>query len=669
MTDKRPLAVLGCFLLLNLGVVVFLRDCIPAVAGLYPEVPASAHWFDAQHAGLLYFLAPLVTMAAIVTLLAPGLLVVVAFGSAGSAGELLLKGFGLSYILHVAAGTLVKAVSDTPLDSTHFILLLSAELVGAYVLLVLRARRATGLFGLFSDPRNHAQLIWPMAIPFLFVIPLLPVIFWQDLNSDGFEAMEIGRTLSTTLLPVFPTAAGTMGLGIGMLPMAYPIHWFIMLFGPIEAATRLPMVLYTVVVYAALVSFIEYRAPRRLRIYEQAALLAGIAGFVTAMSFNSGYDNYFTDMSSPSAFETLTILLILGSAYFLWTGRSGWFLLFTVLGFLARPTMLLIVVLLGAGIWIAARERRRYSLIMIGAAVAIWIGLLLGYEHFFLPVISGGLGPEYTSAGILNRFQYVTFTDLQRFLYAFAPVGILPGLALLAYRWQDPMSRCLAIVSAGYFLVFYLPAFTSLHHFVPVMILPLIVLWRLILFRTDDFRPALLVAATAAVFLYLSLPQHFSINRTFRAIGTRTTYLIGDYRGDFTEYRKSILGTSLFSAFFPYEWNVDDPARELVGGYQQLYYARHDGKPDADTNYLVLPAGGTPAPGFNPVRYDTKGSAWVRSSTIWDADRYHPPSTAYRSRLYTISRETSFYFKGIPANNYDVNLGSFPLLWRIFPGY
>ena len=66
---------------------------------------------------------------------------------------------------------------------------------------------------------------------------------------------------------------------------------------------------------------------------------------------------------------------------------------------------------------------------------------------------------------------------------------------------------------------------------------------------------------------------------------------------------------------------------------------------------------------------DETGSAWVRDRDEWDADRYHPPATGYRSRLYKISRETSFYFKGVPAHNYDVNLGSFPLIWRIFPGF
>lgn len=669
MIDKRLLAGLGAFLLLNLIIVIFLRDTIPAVAALYPELPASSSWFIASHAGLLYCLTPLIITASIVTLLAPGLLIVIACKWAEYPGELVLKGFGLSWVLHFTTTSLTKSVSGSPLDPALFLLLLSGTLVAAYGFLVLRARTNTVTFSMFHDSGNRRRIYWLFAIPFLFIIPLLPVIFWQDLNADGFEAMEIGRTLSTSILPVFPTTSGTMGLGIGMLPMAYPIHWNIMLFGPIEAATRLPMVMYTVVVFAGLLSLIELDTPRRMRRLEPAVLLLAVAGYVTAISFNSGYDNYFTDMSSPPAFETMTILLIIGSCYFLWHGMRWWFLLFALLGFLARPTILLVLVLLGAGIWVASPDRRRTSLLLITTAIGVWLALLVGYELLYLSAISGEDGPGYSGASILNRFQFLTFTDLQRLLYAAAPTGILPALALLAYRWQDPLSRCITIVSAGYFLVFYITAFTSLHHFVPVMILPLIVLWRLILYRSDRHWPVVVMAATTAGMLWLSLPQHFEINRTFRDIGSRTVYLIGDYRGDFDAYRQAIKGAGLVGTFFPYDWDVEDPAQELVGGSQQVYYARTTGKPAADANYLILPPGDS-APGeFTLLKSDATGSAWTRDSDRWSADRYHPPATGYRSRLYQISRETSFYFKGVPAHNYDVNLGKFPLLWRVFPGF
>jgi hypothetical protein len=172
-----------------------------------------------------------------------------------------------------------------------------------------------------------------------------------------------------------------------------------------------------------------------------------------------------------------------------------------------------------------------------------------------------------------------------------------------------------------------------------------------------------------AVFLYLSLPRHFGINRTFREIGARTAYLIGDYHGDFSDSRKAIQGADLVSAFFPYDWDVADPARELVGGIQQVYYATTTGTPGAGKNYLVLPPGATAPEGYIPLKRDGRGSAWVKNEEQWNADRYHPPTTVYRSPLYDISRETSFYFKGVPAHNYDVNLGTFPLIWRIFPGF
>jgi hypothetical protein len=669
MEYKRIIAGLGVFLTLNLLIVIFLHDTVPAVAGLYPELPAPVHWFVASRIGLLYFLTPLVITAAIVTLLAPGLLIVIAGRWADTPGELVLKGFGISLVLHFLTTSVVKVLTHSPLDPARFMLLLSATLVVTFGLLVLRALKTAGMFSMFSDPGNRGRIYLLFAIPFLFIIPLLPAIFWQDLNADGFEAMEIGMTLSTSILPVFPTSAGTLGLGIGMLPMAYPIHWCIMLFGPIEAATRLPMVMYTVVVIAGLQAFIEHEAPRRMRPFEQAVLLLGVACYVTAISFNSGYDNYFTDMSSPPAYETLTILLIIGSGYFFWTGMRSWFLLFAVLGFLARPTMLLVVVLLGAGIWIAAPERRRPGLWLVAAATGIWVALLMGYEHLYLHTVSGAGNPGYSGGSILNRFRFLTFTDMRRFLYAAAPTGILPALSLLAYRWQDPLARFVTIVSAGYFMVFYIPAFTSLHHFIPVMILPLIVLWRLILFRMDDYRPALAVAVSTAVLLYLSLPQHFRINRTFRDIGARTTYLIGNYRGNFADHRKAIQGADLVSAFFRNDWDVADPARELVGGPQQVYYARTSGQPAADTNYLVLPPADSAPADFTLLKRTATGSAWVRDKARWDAVRQHPPSTGYRSRLYQISREDSFNFKGVPAHNYDVNLGSFPLIWRIFPGF
>ena len=178
-----------------------------------------------------------------------------------------------------------------------------------------------------------------------------------------------------------------------------------------------------------------------------------------------------------------------------------------------------------------------------------------------------------------------------------------------------------------------------------------------------------MTALITVVFIRLSLPNHLEINRTFRHIGSKTAYLVGDYQGDFADYRTSIRSSGLMTAFFHSDWDIRDPARELVGGFQQLYYARTSGLPGGDINYLVLAAGDAAPEGFTLLKSDKTGSAWVRNVDEWTTDRLNPPATGYRSPLYAISRETSFYFMGIPARNYDVNLASFPLIWRIFPGY
>ena len=663
---KRTLIGLGIFLLICQLIVTFLNDAVRKAAELYSALPDGNAWFVHDHLATLYLLTPLSTTAMTTVLVMPGILLVLARGIDVRPGELVLKGFGLSFLLHVTTTSAVKLLTGDPVTPLLFTALLAATLLACFGWLVAHSGGDNRALQVFTDTDDRRQLGWLLAIPLLFVCLLLPSILWQELNSDGFEAMEIGRSLTSTLLPAFPNKSGTMGLGIGMVPMAYPVSWFILLTGPLEAATRLPMAIYLMVLFAALLALIEHDAPRRLRPVEEAVVLLALAIYTTTMSFNSGYNNYYTDMSSPAAFETLTIVFMLASGWFLWTGRYTWFLLFTFAGFLARPTVLLFVMLLGAGIALVSEKNRTPPLIMIGVAIGLWVALLAGYEHIYLASISGDSGSGYPAASILYRFQYLTFDDYQRFIYAAAPAGLLPALSLLAYRMHDPLSRCLVIISAGYFLVFYIPAFTSLHHFVPVMIIPVIVLWRLVIRNTVSFFPAAVTGAMALLCLWLSLPKHFQVTTTYSDIGKRMEYQIGKYNGDYPSYRQSIAGTNLFSNYFRADWDVDDPATELVGGDQLLYYASHGKSPGQVIDYMIQPANAAPPAGFTLLARESAGSAWVRDTTILEKDRHNPPPTGYRSDLYDISPETLFFYKGVPAHNYSINLSSLPLLWRLF---
>ena len=70
----------------------------------------------------------------------------------------------------------------------------------------------------------------------------LPIIFWQDFNPDGLEALSMGRSLFEYLLPMLPTG-DVAGFSVGMNSNAYPVNWFIAWIGPVEAAARLPALL------------------------------------------------------------------------------------------------------------------------------------------------------------------------------------------------------------------------------------------------------------------------------------------------------------------------------------------------------------------------------------------------------------------------------------------
>jgi hypothetical protein len=144
-----------------------------------------------------------------------------------------------------------------------------------------------------------------------------------------------------------------------MIPMAYPVHWFVTLFGPVEASARLPMLLYLPVLFCLLIQVIEWRSPCILGCAEEAALCLALAIYTVTMSYNASYDPYFADIAAPAAFETLTVICILATIYFLWNGRSGWFFFFALMSYLCRSTGLLMLGLLGVVIVWCVPEHRR----------------------------------------------------------------------------------------------------------------------------------------------------------------------------------------------------------------------------------------------------------------------------------------------------------------------
>lgn len=660
--DKRPslqriteviprhiLLICGIFML-SWAVLLLGRWTVAETVEAYQTVIPPQPFFVLDHLFQFYLTTPLVILSSLLVYLLPGFFLAISLNESTSWGSLVLQSFGLAFGLYLLVTTLIKTFLPGEVSGSIFI---GGQLVSGLLTLsfsVWRGLRVRGRFAGFERSQLNRRVLLTLIIPIILLLLLFPFFFWQDMHDDGFEVLEIGRSLFQYTLPRFPNPRGVQGLGQGMLAMAYPAHWFITVFGPLEVSARLPFLLYLPVLFLCLVQLIELNSSRRMGFREEALLLLGLAVFSVTMVFNSSYDPYFADIAAPAALETMTILSIAGAIYFLLTERMGWFLGFATLSFLTRPTALMVIGMVGLLTPLVFPTKARRWLPWIGGAVAGYFAMAFLYDGVYAPSIAAGRDLGYAAGGILNRIRYIRWVEPSRINFALFPSGILPFLSLFLIPWQDRFSRLLSILTLGYFLFFFFQGFVALHHFVPVMVLPLVVFWRMALrLETGQRRWVYpLVLLLGGLALYLSLPQHFQINRTVRPIGIKTEIRIGNYESD---YREIIEHEEIFFALIPPDWEVEDRSQELVTGATSLiYYASQPKPPGVEINYVVQYAGDNPPEGFTKAAEEGGAVLYVMDQEEWSRDRYQDLRTDFQSPLYQIRRTTLFNFRGVPED-------------------
>jgi hypothetical protein len=649
------------------ALVAATRPMLIRAASLYPlELPQNPH-FVPEHALLLYIIVPAGLCAFLVILLAPGLLAVLIARGATSVTDLVVRGFAAAFALRWILGVFVTSVVGHQWSAASFFAvdLAVTTLLSAWLLFRVRAGTAPA-WPRFS-PVERRRLAAMVALPVVIAVTLLPWFLWQDMNGDGFEILITGRSLAEFPMPRFPHPSGFQGLGLGIIATAFPVHWFSMWIGPFEAAARFPFLLYLPLLFAVLVELIEHRSPRRLDAFEELALALALCAFAATLAFNGSYADYTADIAMPAGTDSLAVFCIAGTVLSLWRRETTWLLGFALIGYFARPSELLLLLLLGIAVVAAPSGERAGWILRVAGAVLLCIGARFLYENVYAPWASGGMRPGYLSNTMIRRLQYLTFFDVRRFLFLVVPSGFVAAGSLVLVRRQDSWSRTLTLACAAYFLFFYVQAFIALHHFAPIMVLPLVVWWRLALGPGGFRRAALVAAAGAVAAILLALPPQFHIYRSARAIGERTAFRIGDYQGRYAELRRAIDGARVLETLFPPRSRVVDPSKELaVSNLEILHYASRFAPDVARADYLVQPATNPPPAGFIPVAWKSGVGTFVRDSSVWQRDRQAAPSTNFASAIYAIPDVTRFSFIGIRAGNYDFNLGTLPLIWRLF---
>lgn len=635
---RSRVAALGLALAASWLPVLAFRGAVTDAARLR-EIALGAHpYFAPGHAFLLYILAPLVIVSAISLLLSPGLLLAAAFDLGDTVARWVLHGFVLSLVAVSVATSAIQAVLGSPLTGLEFAAIVGALSAGASALLYARARGRRPPRWPLADPGAATTLLSMALAPALFAAALAPKLYWESFNGDGAHAFESARLLLTRPFPFWDPAAGEIASfpGITSVLFAYPASWFIRLFGPIEASARLPLLLYLPPLFGAIVALVHRGAPRRETARSWLIWLA-LAVYVVTVSYSATYSPYSADMALPATQDTLLVVCFLGFALAWSTARWAWMTGFALLTCLSLPNGLLLL-----GFWLVA-TLLAWRPIAWGPAVRVAgaIVLCMGVAALAAPLLAAlgapAPGGEYGAAGLLRRFAFLQVTDVRRLAYLIVPCGILPAAALLAWRRQDPLARTFTLVTAAAFLFAFVQAHAPLHYYIPAMLLPLVVFWRI-----DSAQPRVrtLVTAIAGVAaLGLALPGNGRPFMDARAVGLTIEERVGDYAtSDPAVFRAS----TLLHEIIPYDWEPEVPDERLGGSPLVFNFYAHEAGSRPAPNYVVARVGDPSPPGMRAAAGDDEFVVWVRSERLWREQLALRPPTPAGSPVFQMPRGILF---------------------------
>ncbi|MCB2117593.1 MAG: hypothetical protein KDE00_15205 [Rhodobacteraceae bacterium] len=541
-------------------------------------------YFDVSQALLLNVWVPLVAVAAGALFLAPGLLLLAPVRGREERFELwVAKGLTLSLFAVPALAALAQRLSGVTLVGVPYIVLVLLLCVPG--LLRIAARGAAPV--LTGRGPDIAVMI---GLPFLVVALMAPKFYWENFNDDGAHSYLSSILFITRGLPFWPPGDSSITgyPAMTMLTEAMLQTGITRFFGPHEAALRFAFLPGVAVLAAVILGYlrdVDGRTPGAVAIGVGAQLLL----FSFVFAFNPSYSAYFADIALPMTREPLILIGFLAGVLFFFEGRLLAMAAVASLGLLSAPNGLLLFAFFLPPYFLLTRplpwgRTVAGGMLVLGVVVAATLAMQ-GLDAAHITQSSGEFGRD----GILDRLRFVTLDDTQRILFWLLPAGLLPGLALLAWPWQDRLSRILTLTVAIYVLFFYVQAYRILpHHFAPAAVIPMVVFWRL---APVTRRPAAGVGvalAGVAVAVWIGWPGDLGPNQHSRDLGSRVAIEVPiDPVAD-----PGSLGifTGLMEQAFAPAWTDADLAKihavEPTATY--VYARRRD--PAAPADYAIRPA-------------------------------------------------------------------------------
>lgn len=560
-------------------------------------------YFLPGHALSLYVVTPLVTLAAAFLFLTPGLILSAVFGREKHAAAWLVSALGVTILTHILATTGFQLLTGVSLKGTAYL----SFVLGLSVLCLLVAGLRLSLGGgIRLRLETSGRDLWIGAALFLLTLILFaPKFYWENFTGDGSGSLQFARLYIHDLWPFWRPEAGPIqgAPGLTMVLFVFPESWFVRLFGEWEFSVRAPLLMYLGLLYPVLAQLIRTGRENLpdLRPLDEALIVAALLLYILATVYSGGYHVYFGDSPMPAARETMSLVVFLGYVLFFIELRP-WLLIATgVMCYLVIPTGGLWLLMWPAAVFLAWRPMPWQRLFWAAGVVVI-----VGAISVVLPKLIALLGMpfpgnEFGSGNIVTRLRFITFEDWGRFGFWAVPVGILPALFILTWRSQDRIARALTLLTLAYFFFFYLQAYrVLLHHFIPAMIPPLVVMWRSPLMQDARLAKPLrgLAAALLAVSAWASWPE-MKIHSFERTIGQHilTEGPVFDVaeRGDGDRWpgfdQKGLdVAHVLLGKLFEMTYGEDDPKTRYYGAPLVWWYYSEFPRPEGQViNYIVKP--------------------------------------------------------------------------------
>ena len=608
-------------------------------AGLLHLAQSAQPYWPSEHVGLLYFWIPIVAASAMALMLAPGLILAFAAGGARSAAEWLLMGLAISVVMLSVVTEAVEAATGGPLRGSAFAAVAVATAAGAALvsLTLVRPDRVLRL----ARGDIHA-LAAALVGPLVLFVALEPKFLWESFNGDGAHAFESARLLLHQAVPFWSKEAGGMSSypGVTSFLESYPMAWFIRLFGEIEAAARLPYLLFlSAGIYAGLLVLIETGRTTSAETRTRWFLWLGLAVFTVVMGFSASYDPYHADIALPATQDALVIAWFLGFAWAFMAERPFWMIGFAGLTYVTSPAGLVLL-----GLWLGAaavflRPLPLRTLAVAAGAMAMWFVLAR-----ISPAILAALGlpvpgAEHDTGTLAARLLHVQWRDWRRVAYFIIPGGILPALSVALVWRQDRVARTVAAVAAAQFAFFYFQSRVSLHYFAPGMVLPLAVFWRTAPFLWRGRGLSLAVAGAAALALFMSLPANPGPVLAARPVGAAIEDRLGGY--DKAE-SGAFARAKLLNTLIPTDAHQSVPDSSYGGSPLAWFYYAHRTPGPRPVAYL-FERESAPPPEHGRLAAARDGVAlYVVDEAALARDRGRRPPTSI-ARIYRISKYTLFH--------------------------